>query len=194
MKKVVAVLMAVMFVGAFLGTMAVAQQAKYNENVIAKWIGDREWSRSALWNPGAVKLMDCERFKKKPPWKIGFANAAKSNTYGIYTELQFRQRAEKYIEQGLISEVMWTDAQDRPDKQISDIEDMLVKGIDLLVIRACTEAALDPIVTRLDKQNFPVICFARRVKSVSSGSSAVMSSTNNTRSATLINSGSQLSM
>jgi ribose transport system substrate-binding protein len=54
---------------------------------------------------------------------------------------------------------------DKPDKQIADMEDLMAKGVDLIVIRAITEAALDPIVTRAHTQGIPVICFSRKVKS-----------------------------
>jgi ribose transport system substrate-binding protein len=124
---------------------------------------EREWARSALWDPNKAKMVDTSRFKKKGPWTIAYSNCAVSNSFGIFTALQIRAEAEKYP--NLIKKVLITDAQDKPDKQIADMEDLVTKGADLIIIRAATEAALDPIVTRFHKEGIPVICMGRRVKS-----------------------------
>ena len=139
--------------------------AAFAESDGVKTWAERKWARSALFNSEAVMLVDTSKFKKEPPYKIGFSNVSVSNSYGVFSELQYKARAEYWKEKGMISEFFYTDAQDRPDKQISDIEDLLVKGVDCLIIRAATEAALDPIVTRNHKRGIPQVCFARRVKS-----------------------------
>jgi ribose transport system substrate-binding protein len=149
MKKFILLLSAIVFFECIVAEIAIAVE--------------KEWSRSFLWNPNPMKIVDTSKYKKNPPYTIAYANVAVSNSYGVFTVLEFKARAEKYKD--MIKNIFVTDAQDRPDKQISDIEDLVSKGVDALVIRAATEAALDPIVTRLHPQGIPVICFARRVKS-----------------------------
>ena len=48
-----------------------------------------------------------------------------------------------------------TDANDDPTKQIADIEDLISRGVDLLLIAPATEEALNPVVGRAMKQESP---------------------------------------
>jgi len=150
MKKAISLIVTVMFVTTCLGAIALAADLP-------------TWSRSALWNPDYAKLIDTSKYKKDPPYRLAYANVSVSNSYGVLTQLEFKARCDTYGD--MIKEYFVTDAQDRPEKQISDIEDLVTKGIDLIIVRAATEAALDPVITRLHKQGYPIICFARRVKS-----------------------------
>lgn len=125
--------------------------------------GDRQFSRSYLWDPRPIKMQDVSKYKKKPPYKIGFSNASISNSWRVFMEREVRAEVEKHKD--LISELYITDANDKPDKQIGDTEDLVAKGIDLLIISPATESALDPIVKRIYKQGIPIVCVDRRVKS-----------------------------
>ena len=124
----------------------------------------REWSRSVLWLPAEQEMVDSSKYKKNPPYKIGYANCSLSNTWAVASLQSMKYAVHQNKE--MIKDFYVTDALDKPDKQIADVEDLIAKGIDLLIIRAATEAALDPIVTRVHKKlGIPVICFGRRVKS-----------------------------
>jgi len=150
MKKIISLLIAAAFIGTSIGAIAVAQDLPV-------------WSRSAMYNPAPFRMVDTSKFKKDPPYQLAYSNVSVSNSYGVVTQLEFKARCETYGD--LVKGYFITDAQDRPDKQISDIEDLVTKGIDLIIVRAATEAALDPVITRLHKSGYPIICFARRVKS-----------------------------
>lgn len=154
MKKLLALLVLFSFFGTFLATSVLAAESGWEK---------RQWTRSTIWNPVEVKMTDCKRFKKDPPYVVGFSNASVSNSWAALTPLEFKTRCEKHKD--LIKNYYITDAEDKPNKQISDIEDLVSKGVDLLVVRACSEAALDPIITKLHKEGIPVIMFARRIKS-----------------------------
>lgn len=120
-------------------------------------------SRSWLWNPVGNRMVDTTKYKKTPPYTIGVSNASVSNAWA----LQFMQEleAEAAIHKDLIGRFFVTDAQDKPDKQIADIEDLLAKGVDLLIVRATTAAAISPIVERAMKGGIPVVLAGRRVTS-----------------------------
>ena len=147
MKKLIAVLMAVAFVCTILGSAA----------------GAGAFPRSWLWDTNALKMVDTSKYKKKPPYVIGFSNASVSNSWRVYFDLQVKAEADN--QKDVIKKFYVTDANDKPDKQIADVEDLVAKGIDLLIISAATMAALDPIVTRVMKEGIPVVCVDRRVKS-----------------------------
>ena len=147
MKKLTTILIICAFIFSALGSIAAAER----------------FPRSWLWDTSALKMMDTSKFKKSPPYVIGFSNASVSNSWRVYFDLQVRAEAE--AQKDLIKNFYVTDANDKPDKQIADVEDLVAKGIDLLIISAATSAALDPIVTRVSKMGIPVICVDRRVKS-----------------------------
>ncbi len=119
--------------------------------------------KSWLWASTEIKMMDTSKYKKKPPYTVGFSNASISNSWRVFFERQVRYGAE--LHQDVIKRFYVTDANDKPDKQIADVEDLLAKGVDLLIISAATMAALDPIVTRTMRRGIPVVCVDRRVSS-----------------------------
>jgi ribose transport system substrate-binding protein len=149
MKKYFYLFVVVAFIGTFLGANANAEE--------------RQWDRASLWSPITVKLVDCSQYKKKPPYVIGFSNAGISNSWAVFMHREVQAEAERHPD--MINNLYVTDAKDKADKQINDVEDLMAKGIDLLIIRATTEAALDPVVTRLHKKGFPVITVSKGIKS-----------------------------
>ncbi len=122
-----------------------------------------EFPRSWLWNSTAIKMTDTAKYKKAPPYTIGFSNASISNAWRVYFDRQVKYGAELHGD--VIKKFYVTDANDKPDKQIADVEDLVAKGVDLLIISAATMSALDPIVTRTMKSGIPVVCVDRRVSS-----------------------------
>jgi ribose transport system substrate-binding protein len=129
----------------------------------ASLAAEREWARSILWNPYPQQMVDTAKYKKSPPYTMAYCNASLSNAWAVVGV-----KAVKYVvnqNKDKIKDFLFTDAMDKADKQIADMEDLMTKKVDLIIIRAVTEAALDPIVTRAHKQNIPVICFSRKVKS-----------------------------
>jgi ribose transport system substrate-binding protein len=149
MKKYLYVFLLVGFFGTFLAASAYAQ--------------GREWDRASLWSPITQKMVDCSRYKKTPPYAIGFSNAGISNSWAVFMHREVQAEAERHPE--LIKNLYVTDANDKDDKQINDVEDLMAKGIDLLIIRATTEAALDPVVTKLHQKGLPVITVSKGIKS-----------------------------
>jgi ribose transport system substrate-binding protein len=147
MKKFVSIVVAAAFV---LTTMVIAPMA---------WAD--AFPRSWLWSSTEIKMMDTTKYKKKAPYVIGFSNASISNSWRVFFERQVRYGADMHKDK--ISKLYVTDANDKPDKQIADVEDLLVKGIDLLILSASTMAALDPIARRTMRRGIPVVCVDRRV-------------------------------
>jgi ribose transport system substrate-binding protein len=122
-----------------------------------------DWARSTLWNPHPQKMVDTSKYKKSPPYTMAYCNASLSNPWAVIGVKAINYAVHE--NKNKIKDFVFTDAMDKPDKQIGDMEDLMAKNVDLIIIRAATEAALDPIVTRAHNQGTPVICFSRRVKS-----------------------------
>lgn len=114
-----------------------------------------------LWSPMPVKMTDTTKYKKAPPWTIGFCNASISNSWRVLMEREVYYEAKRYPD--LIKQLYVTDANDDPNKQISDMEDLVAKGCDLIILSAATMAALAPITDRVMKEGIPVILVDRIV-------------------------------
>ena len=119
--------------------------------------------RTLLWSPGPVEFFDASQFKKDPPYVIGFSNASISNIWRVGMLHAIQQAAADNRDK--ISKLLITDANDDPAKQVSDIEDLIERDVDLLLVSAATADALDRSVTRAMKQGIPVVMVDRRVTS-----------------------------
>jgi ribose transport system substrate-binding protein len=65
----------------------------------------------------------------------------------------------------VIKQLIITDANDDSNKQVADIQDLLQRKPDLLLVRPATAQALDPAVTRAMKSGVPVVLSDRSVTS-----------------------------
>lgn len=66
---------------------------------------------------------------------------------------------------GQIKQLLITDANDDPAKQVADVQDLISRGVDLLIVSAATAEALDAIVTRAYDAGTPVVLVDRRITS-----------------------------
>ncbi|MET1029293.1 MAG: substrate-binding domain-containing protein, partial [Dongiaceae bacterium] len=154
-------LAASMVIGVNAAAHAQDSTTQVAETAAAQTSGYQGVSRAWLWGP-LNEMVDTTKFKKDPPYVIGFSNASISNAWRVafqhsieYAVAQNKDKIKKFI---------ITDANDDPAKQISDIQDLLNQGVDLLLVAASTEDALDSVVGRATKEGVPVVMVDRRVK------------------------------
>ena len=119
--------------------------------------------RTELWSPVPLQYTDTTKFKKAPPYVIGFSNASVDNTWRLAQLHSIEAAAAKHKD--VIKQLIVTDANNNPSKQVSDVEDLLQRGVDILLVSASKADALDPVVTRAMKSGVPVIMVDRRVTS-----------------------------
>lgn len=105
------------------------------------------------------------KYKKAPPWTIGFSNASVSNSWRVTYDAHIKFAIEEARAKGLIKNFYETNANDDPTKQVADIEDLLTKGIDLLIVSPSTEEALTPEVEKVMKKGIPVVMSDRTITS-----------------------------
>ncbi|MBW2121668.1 MAG: substrate-binding domain-containing protein [Deltaproteobacteria bacterium] len=94
-------------------------------------------------------------YKKQPPYKIGFAFHGGGISWDIQAVAAFKYIAKNSYGY-LIDRLYVTEAQFQVSKQIADIEDLMAKGIDGLVISTVSPTALIPTLDRLYDKGFPV--------------------------------------
>lgn len=102
--------------------------------------------------------LDTTKYKKAPPWNIGFSNPSLSNEWRVY-ELDLMQY---WVDQhkDLVKNFYSTNAQDDPVKQIADTKDLVAKGIDVLLSSPGTPAA-NPGQEYAYAKGIPVVQFDR---------------------------------
>jgi ribose transport system substrate-binding protein len=119
--------------------------------------------RPFLWSPVFHQIVDTSQYKKDGPYVIGFSNASISNIWRV--ALLHSVQYHAFLHKDEIEQLIITDANDDPAKQVADIQDLMQQGVDLLIVSAAQSAALDPIVTRATEQGIPVVMVDRRVDS-----------------------------
>jgi len=116
------------------------------------------WAQVEYWPNG--KVVNTEKYKKTPPWTVGISNASVSNDWRVSFMAHVETQLKRYPEFG---KVYITNANDSPEKQMADIEDLLNKGIDVLILSAATDKALNPAVDKAMKKGVPVVVVDRKI-------------------------------
>ena len=119
--------------------------------------------RTFLWANGPIEFTDTAQYKKDPPYVIGFTNASVSNIWRVGMQHAIEAAAARHADK--IEQLIITDANDDPAKQAADIQDLVEREVDLLIVSPATAEALDPAVTRAMSRGIPVILVDRRVTS-----------------------------
>ena len=105
-------------------------------------------------------MQDTSQYATEPPWTIGYADASLTNSARVFINQFAMWAASEYPE---IEEIARTDANDSPEKQVSDIEDLLVRGVDCLMVAATSEEAIDPAIEQAMAEGVPVVIQERDV-------------------------------
>jgi ribose transport system substrate-binding protein len=93
---------------------------------------------------------------EKDRFTIGFSNISVVNTWRVQMVEEAKYEASLHPE---IAEFLVTDAGSSVNKQISDIEDLMARGIDALVVAPGSETALNPVLERVYDAGIPVVIF-----------------------------------
>ena len=89
--------------------------------------------------PAIPKNSPCAHPKTKPGnLRVGVALASRSNSATVQIAVSLEEYLKKAPE---VSQVITADSEDNPSKTISDVQSMLTRGIDVLVIDPTTLAA-----------------------------------------------------
>jgi len=119
--------------------------------------------RALLWSTQDLEYVDTTKYKKDGPYVIGFSNASISNIWRVGLLHSIQQAAADNKDK--IKQLLITDANDDPANQVADVQDLLQRGVDLLIVSAATAQALDPVVQQAMNQGVPVVLVDRRVSS-----------------------------
>ena len=88
--------------------------------------------------------------------RIGWSNAGMGDSWREFLVANFKAEAARHPE---IAKYYITNADEKVDKQIADIESLLVKNIDVLIIYPTVGDALIPVIERTVAEGIPVVVF-----------------------------------
>ena len=108
-----------------------------------------------------IGLVDTSKYKKNPPWKIARSGMGELNSWQAIATLHFDYYVrEKYKD--LFSEVNTAAATFDPAKQVSDMEDLLTKNPDIMIVQPVTGGNIVAQIEQAMDKNIPVILVGAR--------------------------------
>lgn len=149
-RKILSLVLCVVFVAVFIA--GCGQQAAPAET-------KAEAAKAEAPKAEEPKKEEPKKEEAKKKFKIGFSNASVSNTWRVAMWDMMKKEAEKHPE----VELFYADANDNTAKQNSDVDDLLTKGIDCLLIAPSTADAVNPAIEKAYAKGIPVILFDRSV-------------------------------
>ena len=100
------------------------------------------------------ETVDTSRFQKDPPYTIGVAAGYLSNSWVVFAKQHILYEASEHEE---VEEVIVTDANFNPAKQVADIEDLISKGVDLILYWPVDEQAIQGALKKAVDQGIATI-------------------------------------
>jgi ribose transport system substrate-binding protein len=97
---------------------------------------------------------------KKSGIVIGFSNAGMGDSWRQFLVANFNAEVAKHPE---IKQAYITNADEKPEKQLADIDDLLVKKIDVLIVYPTVADAIIPAIEKVYEKGIPVIVFGGNI-------------------------------
>ena len=107
--------------------------------------GEVDLGASLTPKPGASKTAK-DQFKKEPPWRIAISMPGVGNSWLVQMLEETKYEAGRHNE---ISEFIVADAQWNPAKQVADLEDLLTKNPDAIIVYPVTPTSLSGIIDKI---------------------------------------------
>lgn len=105
----------------------------------------------------AEEMVDVSAFKKEGPYVVGLSNVSPANAFKIAMVEEFRGFCEANKDK--VKQFHITDAGGQVAKQIADIEDLIAKKIDILLVTASSPTAISPVVEKATKAGIMTVSF-----------------------------------
>lgn len=109
------------------------------------------------------EMVDTSMYATEGPWNICFSNASVGNNWRVSGFGVMNADVDALKAEGKVAEFIVTDAGENADKQISDIDDLLTRDCDIIIISPTSTEQLTPAVEKAAASGIPVIVFDRGV-------------------------------
>jgi ribose transport system substrate-binding protein len=122
--------------------------------------GSAEEFKSRVEVPTTDDMVDGGDYKKDAPWTIGYSDASLSNSARVAI-WQFTQWAASEYPQ--IKDVIRTSADDNANTQVSNIQDLISRDVDCIIVAATSQDAVNPAIDAATAAGIPVVIQERDV-------------------------------
>lgn len=103
---------------------------------------------------------------EKPPYVVGFANSNMGNTWRAQSLADLTRQFNLYKKKGLVSKLIVDNANNSVTTQISQIQSMISAHVNLILINAASETALNPVIKEAYQHGIVVVGFNNIVSSL----------------------------
>jgi ABC-type sugar transport system substrate-binding protein len=170
-RRLISLLFATFLMMVMVGVSAMAQDEAPEPHVFAVPENPPEYTEEELEDNAYLQSVvrrlneeyDTSEFAKEGPYRIALAAQGPTNSWATL----FDEHARWYVEElgtDVISELLYADANLDPDRQITQVEDMLAQDPDALILVPMGRAALSASVERAMAQGVPVVLCASGVE------------------------------
>ncbi|MCY0899360.1 MAG: substrate-binding domain-containing protein [Firmicutes bacterium] len=102
---------------------------------------------------------------EKGPYVVGFANSNMGNTWRAQSLADLKREFNLLKRKGIVSKLIVANANNDVTTQISQIQDMIAEHVNLILINAASETALNPVIEKAYKAGIVVVAFNNIVSS-----------------------------
>jgi ribose transport system substrate-binding protein len=124
---------------------------------------DVELSAGLIPKPGSIKTAK-DQFKKAPPWKFAISLPGVGNSWIVQMLEETKHEVSRHNE---ISKLIIVDAEWNPAKQVADLEDVLTKNPDVIIVAPVTPTSASAVIDKIAARGIVVI-----IAGMSAGTSA----------------------
>lgn len=107
----------------------------------------------------AEAAANCIKGDRKAPYTIGWANIYSVPTWMKQTEATIVDEVDRLKKEGLVKDLMITDAQGNAQTQIQHIQSMIDANVDAIIVIAGSSSALDRVITDACDKGIAVLNF-----------------------------------
>jgi len=93
---------------------------------------------------------------------IGYDIYFSGNSWSVQLAKEFEAEAEKHKDK---VDVAYTESELKADKQVSNIEDMITKGVDAIILTPISPTAVIPVLKKAEAKGIKIVLLASSIKS-----------------------------
>lgn len=108
---------------------------------------------------GTMGAMTSVHAEEADGYKIAFVNCSMNETWRVQMVAELEQAVDELKEEGVISEFYMTNADNDASKQISDMRDMIAKGVDGILLGAVSPTSLDGVINEAMEAGIKIVNF-----------------------------------
>lgn len=110
---------------------------------------------SGLAPAAAQEMVDTSRYKKEPPYTIGYDIYWLGNEWSALFAKEFERAVKEH--QDVIGRVIYTSSDNDIGKQIANIEDMIARNVDIIIVTPISATGLTGVLQKAYARGIPVV-------------------------------------